>query len=305
MPTKEAARPARRTTVLDLAAGAAVIAILASFTLASRLAYASAFGPQDLLAIRFATSGALLLPAALRRGGPRLFTADAAKLALTGGLGFATLAFAGLMLVPASRAGALLHGALPFCTFLIGLALGRTKADRRRVAGACLVVLALSLVAWDGLRGAGWPAILGCALLLAASATWSAFGMLAARLAMDPIRAAATVSLLSAAAYLPLYATIGASRLHAVPWSAILVQVAVQGVLVGTISVSAYTWAVSRIGAIGASVATAMVPSATALAAMPLLSERPTAPVALGLGLLVAGSLLVLDRRGMGRGPDR
>ncbi|MBU8546114.1 MULTISPECIES: DMT family transporter [Roseomonadaceae] len=285
------------SNLLSLTAGAAIIAILASFTLASRLAYASALAPQDLMAIRFVTSGLLLLPVALSRGASGLLTLDSAKLALTGGLGFATLAFAGLMLVPASHAGALLHGALPLFTFTLGLVLGRTTADRGRVAGAFLVVIALSIIAWDNMRGTGWQQLLGCALLLTASATWSAFGILAARLKPDPISTAATVSVLSAAVYLPLYVAFLESSLDEAPLSPVLIQVAVQGVLVGTISVFAYSWAISKIGALGAAVATAMVPSVTALTAMPLLSEFPSPTVATGLAILVAGSLLVLPVR--------
>lgn len=288
---------ARRRLLLNLAAGAALIAILASFTLASRAAYASALAPQDLLAIRFVTSGLLLLPFALRRGASGLLTGDSAKLALAGGLGFATPAFVGLTLVPASHAGALLHGALPIFTFVIGLALGRTAADRRRRAGACLVVVALAIIVGDAMFGAGWKQVLGAVLLLAASATWSAFGILAARLRLDPVSTAATVGVLSAAAYLPIYLVLLESRLDEAPWSAVLVQVAIQGVLVGTISVFAYSWAISRIGAIGAAVATAMVPSVTALAAMPLLAEYPRPAVALGLAVLVTGSLLILAVR--------
>ena len=73
-----------------------------------------------------------------------------------------------------------------------------------------------------------------------------------------------------------------------------LTQVAVQGVLVGTASVFVYSWVVLRLGAVGAAVCTALVPSATALAAMPLLAEHPTTTVAFTLALLAAGSLLSL-----------
>ncbi|HEV7264475.1 MAG TPA: DMT family transporter [Falsiroseomonas sp.] len=284
-----------RSALAGLAAGAAIIAILASFTLASRLAYGSALAPADLMAIRFATSGLLLLPFAFGRGALALLRVDSLKLAVTGGLGFAALAFHGLLLVPASHAGVLLHGALPVFTFVFGLLLGRTRAEGRRVLGACLVLLAIAIVGWDGMRGAGLQQLGGAALLLAASATWSAFGILAARLRLEPIRAAATVAVLSATAYLPIYGLLLEPRLGEATLQAVLVQVGIQGVLVGTVSVFAYGWAVSKLGAIGAAVATAMVPGLTALAAMPLLSEHPSPLVALALGILAIGSLLVLS----------
>lgn len=286
-----------RGYLANVAAGAVIIGILASFTLASRLAYASALMPQDLLAIRFATSGLLLLPFALQRGAKALLRRDSLKLAFAGGIGFATPAFAGLALVPASHGGALLHGALPLFTFLIGLALGRTLSDARRTTGAVFVLLALGIIAWDSLRGTGWSAVAGDALLLIGSAIWSAFGILSARLKLEPIRVAATIAVLSAVFYLPLYLLLLGPRIAEAPLSAVLVQVAIQGVLVGTISVLAYTWAISRIGAIGAAVCTALVPAVTAFAAIPALAEYPTQPIAAALIILAAGSLLILAQR--------
>lgn len=289
--------PARRAVMRNVTAGAAIVIILASFTLASRLAYASALAPADLMAIRFATSGLLLLPFALRLGLSRLLTMDSLKLAATGGLGFASLAFSGLALVPASHSGALLHGALPFFTFVISLALGRTGADPRRSFGACLVLVALLVVAWDSVRGPGPQQLLGDVLILSGSATWSAFGVLSARLGLEPIRTAATVAVLSAAAYLPVYASVLDSRIIEASLDAVLIQIAVQGVLVGTISVFAYTWAIGHLGALGTAVATATVPTVTALAAMPLLAEYPSRAVALSLAILAVGSSLVLGIR--------
>ncbi|MCW8087530.1 DMT family transporter [Sabulicella glaciei] len=297
MPTPTSSLGSSTTLLFNVGAGVAIVAILASFTLASRLAYTSALAPQDLMAIRFATSGLLLLPFALRRGTSALLTLDSLKLALTGGIGFATLAFAGLALVPASHGGALLHGALPFFTFVIGVVLGRTRAEGRRIAGAGLVLVALGLVGWDTLRGTGSRQLLGDALLLGASATWSAFGILAARVKMDAISTAATIGALSVLVYLPFYLVFLDSQLGEAPVSAILLQVAIQGVLVGTVSVFAYTWAISRLGAIGAAVATSTVPAVTALLAIPLLAEYPSPVVTVALVILAAGSLLVLSSR--------
>jgi drug/metabolite transporter (DMT)-like permease len=271
-----------------------LIVILTSFTLASRHAYGDALAPQDLMAIRFATSGLLLLPFAIARRGWALLSLASLKLAAAGGIGFAAQAFIGLAIVPASHAGALLHGALPLFTFAIGYALGRTVADPRRVAGICLVAAALAIIVWDNAVAGGGRQFAGAALILSASATWSGFGLLAARLRLDAVSTAATVGVWSAVLYLPPYLLFAEPQLHRAELAAVLAQVAVQGVLVGTISVFVYSWVVMRLGAAGAAVCTALVPSATALAAMPLLSERPTATLAIAVVLLAGGSLLSL-----------
>ncbi len=291
---RRAVGPAAMTRLVNIAAGAALITILTSFTLASRLAYSAALAPQDLMAIRFATSGLLLLPFAIARRGSALVGLDSMKLAAAGGVGFAAPAFVGLAIVPASHAGALLHGALPLFTFAIGFALGRTAANARRSAGTCLVAAALAVIVWNSVGEGNWRQLGGAALILSASAIWSGFGLLSARLKIDPIGTAATVGVLSAVVYLPLYLTFLEPQLHRVELAPVLTQVAVQGVLVGTASVFVYSWVVLRLGAVGAAVCTALVPSATALAAMPLLAEHPTATVAFALALLAAGSLLSL-----------
>ncbi|MBY0337384.1 MAG: DMT family transporter [Acetobacteraceae bacterium] len=282
------------TWLVNLAAGAALIGILTSFTLASRLAYGDSLAPQDLVAIRFATSGLLLLPFAIARRGRSLLSAESLLLAAAGGIGFAIPAFAGLAIVPASHAGALLHGALPLFTFAIGLAIGGTAADPRRAIGAGLVAVTLAAIVWDSVDSRGGQQLGGAALILSASAIWSGFGLLAARLRLDPIVTAATVSVWSATLYLPAYLLALEPQLHRAAPQAVLMQVAVQGVMVGTISVFVYSWVVLRLGAVGAAVSTALVPSATALAAIPVLSEHPTTTLAVALVLLAGGSLLSL-----------
>ncbi|MBR0683867.1 DMT family transporter [Roseomonas eburnea] len=288
------------TWLFNFAAGATLIGILTSFTLASRLAYGDSLAPQDLVAIRFATSGLLLLPFAITRRGWALLSAESLMLAAAGGIGFAIPAFAGLAIVPASHAGALLHGSLPVFTVAIGLAMGRSGTNLRRGIGVGLMAITLAVIVWDSVDNWGGRQLAGAGLILLASATWSGFGLLAARLKLDPVVTAATVSAWSAVVYLPFYLLFLESQLPRAGLEVVVTQVAVQGVMVGTVSVFVYSWVVLRLGAVGAAVCTALVPSATALTALPLLSEHPTTTLAFALVLLAAGSLLSLT----GANPD-
>lgn len=282
------------TWLFNLFAGVALIGILTSFTLASRVAYGDSLAPQDLVAIRFATSGLLLLPFAIVRRRWALLSTESLMLAAAGGIGFAIPAFFGLAIVPASHAGALLHGALPLFTFAIGLAIGRAATDRRRAIGVALVAITIAVIVRDSVDSWGGRQLGGAALILSASAIWSGFGLFAARLRLDPVVTTATVSAWSAMLYLPLYLLFLDPQLHRAGLEAVLTQVAVQGVMVGTISVFVYSWVVLRVGAVGAAVCTALVPSVTALAAIPVLSEHPTTTLAVALVLLAGGSLLSL-----------
>lgn len=288
------------TWLFNLVAGVALIGILTSFTLASRVAYGDSLAPQDLVAIRFATSGLLLLPFAIVRRRWALLSTESLMLAAAGGIGFAIPAFFGLAIVPASHAGALLHGALPLFTFAIGLAIGRAATDRRRAIGVALVAITIAVIVRDSVDSWGGRQLAGASLIVLASATWSGFGLLAARLKLDPVVTAATVSVWSAVLYLPFYLLCLEPQLPQARFEAVLTQVVVQGVMVGTISVFVYSWVVLQLGAVGAAVCTALVPSTTALAALPLLSEHPTTTLAFALVLLAAGSLLSLT----GANPD-
>ncbi|MBL6458395.1 hypothetical protein JMJ55_23955 [Belnapia sp. T6] len=108
---------------------------------------------------------------------------------------------------------------------------------------AALVVVLLDDVSLGGVRQ-----ILGVCLVLSASAVWSGFGLLTARLKIDPIGTAATVAVLPAIGYLPLYLLLVEPQLHVAGAAVVLTQVAIQGVLIGTVSVFVYSWVVQRLG---------------------------------------------------------
>ena len=107
-----------------------------------------------------------------------------------------------------------------------------------------------------------------------------------------PLHAAATVSVVSAVIYLPLYVLFLPHRIMDAPIGAIVTQTIYQGIFVSIISLFAFARAVSILGAsLGASFAS-IVPVLAMLAAIPLLGEWPKTSDYIGIAAITFGVIL-------------
>src|SRR6185369_1798465 len=280
-----------RNRLVGIACALGSVLLFSSFTLVSRLGLRSSLGVLDLAALRFGIGGCLLLPILLRYGlrGVRLL--DACALALCGGLGFATFAYSGFRLASAAHATVFLHGTLTPFTYLILRATG--QRPHQRVSGIAIIVAGVLLMAIEGLGKAGMRELLGDALLLLASVTWSTYSVRLRALALPPAQASAIVAVFSMCAFLPVYALLPGKALFTAPPLELALQALVQGVLVGATSIFIYTRATALLGPGETALFTAAVPCLTTLAAIPMLGERPTLPVLAGectvtLGMVIA-----------------
>ena len=281
---------------LGIACTTGVVLLFSSFTLVSRLGLTGEFSVLDLATLRFGIGGALLLPVFVRYGLAGLSLPQAAALAVFGGIGFALLAYAGFGRAPSSHAAVLLHGTLPLFGALCGALILGQSFDRRRLAGIGLIALGIGAIATARVRtDPSFASLLGDALLLAAAASWSVYGALLARWRVDAKAAAAVVAALSLA-MLGAYALAAKQPLHAAPVPGLAVQALFQGVLIGVVSLLAYSQAVSALGATTVALATAAVPPVTVLGAIPLLGEWPGGFEWAGVVLAPAGMAVALYR---------
>lgn len=276
------------------------VALFSSFTLVSRMGLASSLTTPDLAALRFGIGGIVLAPVLLRSGLHGITWRHAAALALLGGLGFALLAYTGFSLAPASHGAVLLHGTLPLFTFLLARANEGREQARRQPLGIAMIATGVALMACDSLITANVNQLLGDALLLLASLSWSAYGVFSRRLGLPAAQGAAIVAVMSMCGFLPLYALLPGKAIFVAGNGELLRQALVQGVLIGAVSIFVYTHAVAVLGAARAALFTAAVPCITTLAAMPLLGETPSRAAMCGVAIVTSG-LLVALRTGMPR----
>lgn len=268
--------------------GVCSVVLFSTFTLVSRLGLGSSLAIWDLAALRFGIAAILLAPVLRRYGLAGVAPADAARLALFGGVGFALLAYTGFTLAPAAHGAVLLHGTLPLTTFAI--LRGRGAGYRRR--GLVLVAAGVALMARDSVVGASIRQLVGDGALVLASCTWSAYGITSRRLELRPIHAVAIVVACSACVYLPIYIALRGGALLAAAPRELVLQVVVQGVLIGVVSIVVYTRAVAALGPATAALFTASVPGVTTFGAALLLHERPSAGALAGIAVVTAGMIV-------------
>jgi drug/metabolite transporter (DMT)-like permease len=204
-------------------------------------------------------------------------------LAAAGGLGFA----------PAADLSALNAGCMPLFVAALAAAVADEPLSPARLRGLALIVAgALAIVAAHAL---GWrPArLIGDGLFLLASLLSACFTVVMRRAALAPLHAVALVATGSLALYLPVYLAAGhGAHLVQAPRGELVVHAAYQGVLVTIVSLVLYGRAVVVLGAAAAAAFAALVPVLSALFAILLLHEYPSAAEWLGIGLISAGVYL-------------
>jgi drug/metabolite transporter (DMT)-like permease len=286
----------------------AAVAIWASWSVVTRLAVTTSLDAWDIAALRFGVAGLLLAPVVARQGLARDRLGWLGLGVLIAGVGapYALVAAAGLRFAPASDGGALNPGCMPLFVALIAAIVVGERLSAARILGLSLILAgAIVIVGWhaDG-RGAAWSTsrTFGDGLFLIAAFLTACFTVVMTQAKLDPLHAAALVATGSLVTYLPIYFALHGTRLAEVPLADIVVQAIFQGVLVTIVSIVLYGRAVAILGASGGAAFGALVPALSALFAIPLLGEWPSATDWAGIVLISAGVYLASGIRDQGSG---
>jgi drug/metabolite transporter (DMT)-like permease len=279
------------------ARGLAAASIWASWSALTRFAVTTSFDPWDVALLRYGAAGVLLLPVVVRRGLAldRLGWPGLTVLVAGAGAPYALVAAGALRLAPAAELSALNPGCIPLFVAAIAFAFVReTISPAQRTGLALMVTGAVLLIAANADAAESWGAsrTFGAMLSLFAALMWAIFTLVMRRADLDPLHAAALVSVGSLAIYLPVYLAWRGAALAQIPLTELAIQVVFQGVLVTVVSLLLYGRAVALLGAPRGAAFGALVPALTALIAIPLLSEWPDATDWLAIVLISAGVYL-------------
>lgn len=271
----------------------ATICIWTGFILVTRAGGKGTLTGFDVTALRFGVGASIALFFLPRVTLPPLKVI--ALLATFGGLGYAIAVYVAFRLAPAAHASVFLPGSLPFATALIAwLWLKQAPSRPQRYALAC-VLAGILLTAGDTLSHGpaltGWQ-LFGDMLFLCGSSSWAAFTLLLRQHPLPPLTATVSVTLGSAAVYLPVWWLFLPSTLGQAPANEILMQALYQGVLVVFIAMLTYTAAVRQLGPQTVALLMAIVPGLSAVAAVPVLGEPLSAWTLAGLACVTSGAVL-------------
>jgi drug/metabolite transporter (DMT)-like permease len=274
--------------------GLAAVSIWAGWGAMTRLAVITNLDAWDIPALRFGVAGLLLLPIVIRRGLAldRLGWPGLAGLIVGTGAPYALVVALGLRFAPAYDAGALNPGCMPlFVALIAALFLGEKLSKTQKIGLSLILSGALIIVVWHGTT---WSISrsMGDALFLVASFLTAGYTVIMRKSKLDPAHVAALVATGSLVVYAPLYFGVRGLHLAQVPVAELTIQMIFQGIVVTIISLVLYCRAVLILGASAGSAFGALVPALSAVLAIPLLGERPTASGWVGIVLISAGVYL-------------
>ncbi len=245
-----------------------------SFVL-TRFGVRTALTPYDIIALRFAVAGLLLLPVVVARGfGFRELGVTGFVLLVSGaGAPYALFTAYGLQFAPASHAAALIPGLMTVFVATLGAFLLNERLAFSRWGGVVLILAGSCLIA--GVSRLDGPEMPGHIAFLSAALVWAIYVMVFRSRNMDGLRATAIASVSSALLFVPLYAAFLPKGIGTASWGDIALQGFYQGVLTSAFGLFAFNRAVALLGAAAGAALAALIPVVTLVLALVLLGEVP------------------------------
>ncbi|WP_425403802.1 DMT family transporter [Hwanghaeella sp.] len=287
-----------RLNPLGILLGISAAVFWGAYLAMSRAGVGMGLDGYDVAFIRFAVGGVLMLPWFLMNSPHTLGGVGWGRgiaLALTAGPLFILLTVAGYFFAPLAHGAVIQPSTSMVATAAMAVFLFGERVGPARTLGLAVVVIGLVVVSGQGLFHASLETPIGDAMFAAAGLLWAIFTVLGKRWGISPVAATAAVSVLSCAVMVPGYlATVGLSKLAAVPWEILLTQIVVQGALAGVVAMLCYTRAVQLLGAGRAAIFPALVPVSAIVVGIPVAGEFPTASQFAGLAVVTTGMLIAL-----------
>ena len=275
--------------------GLVAVTIWAAFIVASRLGVRTSLTPWDVAAIRFGTAGLLLLPYLMKKGWAldRLGWIGLAAISVGCGAPMVLMVNAGLLFAPAAHGGALFPGVMPLMVAVLAAVILKEAITPRRNVGLVLIVLGAVLIVWatDGTLGT-WQNI-GHGLFLCAGLAWAAYTVAMRRARLDGLHAAAIAAVASLLFYVPIYVALSRGSVLNAPVADVALQAIVQGILTAIVALLLYGRMVAILGATAGAAFVALTPITTALLAIPVLGEWPSATDWLAISVISVGVYLL------------
>jgi len=275
--------------------GFSAVCIWAAFIVVSRLGVHTSLAPWDVVAIRFAVAGVLLLPYSLKKGLAldRLGWTGLAAIVVACGAPMVLLVNVGLLFAPASHGGALFPGVMPLMVAILAAIILKEAFTLQKTGGLILIVLGALSIVWASSGTIGTRQNIGHLLFLCAGLAWASYTVAMRRARLDGLHAAAISAAVSLVLYLPVYVIFARASLLKAPLFDLTLQAVVQGILTAIVALLLYGRMVGILGATGGAAFVALTPAITALLAIPVLGEWPSTIDWIAITLISFGVYLV------------
>jgi len=275
------------------------VLIFGSNFVISRHAVLHGISQYDLLALRFGTAGALLLPLFLRPGLASCGGVGWGRgllLAISSGFPMTFLMLTGLTMAPAAHGATIGPGTVTVIGIIGSVVLLGAALTRNLVIGILGVLAGLACLAIAGTTGASEGTLRGDLMFLGVGLLWGFYPLMIQLWKVDGLRATAIVSVLSLA-YLPFYALFFFRGFDIAPWWVLALHAIYQGVINVIGGLWIWGWAAHVLGPAVVGRFPPLIPVTGTLLAIPILGEIPSPLQLVGIVLIIGGLFVASWRR--------
>lgn len=273
----------------------AVLFIWAGFFVSLRLGAKTVLTPADLALLRFILPSLCFSPILWRSRHKILATPKRYLFAIVWGAGlpFFLLSANAMTFIPVAHGSILSPGTLPLFVTAITMIFYHEMVSRQRLSGLGLILLGVGVMLTQSISNVYSSQWLGHLLILSASLSWSFFTVAMRKSGLSALEGAALFSLGSLSLLVPLLVTgVLESHIHLAQPGQILLQLLMQGVLVGLIASFCYGFAINRLGPEKTAAIGAFTPVLAGLIAIPIFAESIYLATAIGMIFVTMGTLL-------------
>jgi drug/metabolite transporter (DMT)-like permease len=298
MTASRLAAPAPSKAAVRLAVVGMLVCVLiygSNFAI-SRHALINGMTTDDLVMLRFLTSGLILLPLFLSKGGFRncagVGWSRGTLITIMSGLPMTMLMIGGLALAPAAHGASITPGTVMVVGAFASIVLLGAKPRAALVAGIAIALAGLACIGVASSTGGGPDMLKGDLMFLCAGLIWGLYPSMIQRWRVDGLHATAILAVVSMLVFTPWYLGFASTRFWTLPWHVVVIHAVNQGVLNVVAGLWIWGWAATVIGAGATGRFPALIPVVGTLSAIPLLGEWPKPLQLVGMALIVAGLAL-------------
>lgn len=285
------------------------VAIWGAWPVFTRLSVLHALTPHDLVALRYAVGGLILLPILIAQAGsiPRRGWREGVVLAVCQGAPLALLVTIGVQFAPASHMGALSPGVLPLFAAVLGFLFFNERLSALRSFGLALILAGALVMAGFSLSTFTTGVWRGDVLFICAGFMGSIYAVRMRRSGLSAMQGAALIGVYSMILYLPLYWLLwaGSSGLGMASTREVLFQAFYQGVLMGAVALFSLSRAIVVLGAPRAGAFLSLVPVLGTVLGAAILHEIPSVAEAVAVAVISFGVLMATGAMERTKAPAR
>ncbi len=276
-------------------AALATVTIWAAFLIGTRFAVRGDLTVDEVLILRLVPAFLIMLPLMFKfgviiRGQPIL---TLLMIALGATAVFPYLISTGVYYAPASDAGALAAGMLPFWTALFAFIIAGEKPSKIRFFGLIIIVVgALMVGSYSVFSSNGQDIWKGHCLFIAGSGMWSLYSVYFRKSGIDPLTGLVFGLFWGTAAVMPLLVLFGDISFGKASTFDIVSMTILQGLFIGILAMLLFNFAIRQLGPAQTAAFGALTPILALIGGFVFLGETITFLKSVGIFIVAVGVVL-------------